>query len=97
MLDRPALPPHSPDLSGPLSIAKPDWETYCARTAELILAEQTPTKLLEVRGKIYELLVHAIPASLIIKTLTDNLVSRVDESLRAPIVEKAAFYVSTLS
>lgn len=83
----------SPDLTGPVSIAQPDWQTYCERTADLILSEQTPARLLAVRGRLYELLVHAIPAALIFKTLTDYLVTRVDETLRAPIVEKAAFYV----
>ena len=63
-------------------------------TADLITGEQTPARLLEVRGKLYELLVHAIPARLIIKTITDQLVRRVDENLRAHIVQKAAFYVS---
>ncbi|PWN50527.1 P-loop containing nucleoside triphosphate hydrolase protein [Violaceomyces palustris] len=87
-----ALRMQSPDLSGSLAIAKPDWETYCIKTAESILSEQSPARLLEVRSKLYELLVHAIPATLIIKTLTDHLLKRVDESLKAPIVEKAAFY-----
>lgn len=82
----------SPDLSGPISIAKPDWELFAAKTADLIVSEQSPKKLLEVRGKLYELLVHAIPPRLIIKTLTDCLVARCDEELRASIVEKAALY-----
>lgn len=88
--------PHTsrPDLTGDLSIAKPDWETFAINTADLITTEQTPARLLEVRGKLYELLVHAIPARLIIKTITDQLVRRVDENLRAHIVQKAAFYVS---
>ncbi|WFD08199.1 alanine transaminase [Malassezia vespertilionis] len=82
----------SPDLSGPVSIAQPDWQTYCERTADMILSEQTPARLLAVRGRLYELLVHAIPASLIFQTLTDYLVKRVDDALRASIVEKAAYY-----
>lgn len=66
---------------------------YCERTADMIVSEQTPARLLEVRGRLYELLVHAIPAALIFKTLTHYLVKRVDETLRASLVEKAAFYV----
>jgi replication factor C subunit 3/5 len=65
---------------------------FAAKTADLIISEQTPKRLLEVRGKLYELLVHAIPPRLIIKTLTDCLVMRCDEDLRGRIVEKAAFY-----
>lgn len=82
-----------PDFSGPVTIAQPDWQTYCERTGDLILSEQSPARLLAVRGRLYELLVHAIPASLIFKTLTEYLVTRVDETLRASIAEKGAFYV----
>ena len=56
-----------PDLSGPLSIAKPDWETYCHKVADLIIQEQTPGRVMEVRGKFYELLSHCIPATVILK------------------------------
>ncbi|MCO5572046.1 hypothetical protein L7F22_025797 [Adiantum nelumboides] len=87
-----ALRMQSHDLSGPLSIAKPDWETFCAKTADLIVSEQSPERLLFVRGKLYELLVHAIPARLVLKTLTDCLVDKCDEDLKSSIVEKAAFY-----
>lgn len=59
---------------------------------DVLLSEQTPAKLLECRQHLYELLVHAIPPRTIIKTMVDYLVTRTDESLRAAIVEKAAFY-----
>ncbi|WFD33145.1 Replication factor C (RF-C) subunit [Malassezia sp. CBS 17886] len=82
----------SPDFANSVSIAQPDWQTYCDRTADLILSEQSPERLLAVRARLYELLVHAIPASLVFKTLTNYMVTRVDESIRAAIVEKAAYY-----
>jgi replication factor C subunit 3/5 len=47
-------------------VPRPDWEKYAGKAAEAILAEQSPEKLLVVRGMLYELLVHCIPASLII-------------------------------
>ena len=56
-----------PDLSGPLTIAKPDWETYCHKVADLIVAEQSPARVMEVRGKFYELLSHCIPPTVILK------------------------------
>ena len=59
----------------------------------MILGEQSPARLLAVRARLYERLVHAIPASLSFQTLTTYLVRRVDETLRASIVQKAAFYV----
>lgn len=54
-------------MSGPLSIAKPDWETYCHKVADLIVQEQTPARVMEVRAKFYELLSHCIPPTAILK------------------------------
>lgn len=83
----------SPDLStSSLTIAKPDWELYTQKLCDVILAEQSPSKLLECRGHLYELLVHAIPPKTIIKTMVEYLVGKVDASLRPAIVEKAAYY-----
>ncbi|KAL5486155.1 RFC5_1 [Sanghuangporus weigelae] len=87
-----ALKMQSPDLSGPLSIAKPDWETYCHKVADLIVQEQTPARIMEVRAKFYELLSHCIPATTILKTVAERVVERVDESIKADIMHWTAFY-----
>lgn len=87
-----ALKMQSPDLSGPLTIAKPDWETYCHRVADLIVGEQSPARVMEVRGKFYELLSHCIPATVILKTVAERVVERADESLKGDIMHWAAFY-----
>ena len=50
-----------------LTIPKPDWESYCHKVADLIMSEQSPAKVLEVRGKFYELLSHCIPPTVILK------------------------------
>ncbi|TKY85212.1 hypothetical protein EX895_006292 [Sporisorium graminicola] len=92
MLVLEALRMQSPDLSGGIGIAKPDWEIYIAKTADLILSDPSPHNLLAVRSKLYELLVHAIPPTLILKHLTDNLVKKVDAQVKTAIVQKAAFY-----
>lgn len=81
----------------------------------MILQEQSPQRVMEVRSKLYELLTHCIPPTVILKvsaapssvqgiannilntrfqTITDRIVSQVDESLRADIVHWAALYVS---
>jgi len=87
-----ALKMQTPDLSGPLSIAKPDWETYCHKVADLIIGEQSPARVLEVRSKLYELLSHCIPPTVILKTVADRVIEKVDETLKADIVHWAAFY-----
>ncbi|KAJ9479776.1 Replication factor C subunit 5 [Pseudozyma hubeiensis] len=92
MLVLEALRMQSPDLSGGIGIAKPDWEIYISKTADLILSDPSPHNLLAVRSKLYELLVHAIPPTLILKHLTDNLVKKVDGQVKTAIVQKAAFY-----
>ncbi|KAJ9104807.1 hypothetical protein QFC19_003948 [Naganishia cerealis] len=57
----------SPDMTSNIEIAKPDWETYCGKIADLIVQEQSPKRLLDIRGKIYELLSHCIPPTIILK------------------------------
>lgn len=102
-----ALRMQTPDLStlsgsgagADLAIAQPDWELFTHKTCDLLLAEQTPARLLSCRNALYELLTHAIPPRTIIKTMVDYLVSgsRVDESLRMGIVQKGAFYEARIS
>lgn len=46
----------------------------------------------EVRTKLYELLSHCIPASLILKTLAVELVGKVDAALAPDVAHWAAFY-----
>ncbi|KZP00493.1 P-loop containing nucleoside triphosphate hydrolase protein [Calocera viscosa TUFC12733] len=88
-----ALKMQHPDLNAEkLEIAKPDWETYCTKVADLIVAEQSAQRILDVRAKLYELISHCIPPSLIIKTLADRVVEQVDEALKADIMHWAAFY-----
>ena len=53
--------PFSPDQA----IVDLDWEVYLKETAQHIVAEQSPKKLQEVRGRLYELLTHCIPPDVI--------------------------------
>lgn len=63
----PAFTSISPNTKEGLdTIPRPDWEKYCSQVAEKILSEQSPERLLEVRGSLYELLVHCIPPTLVI-------------------------------
>lgn len=53
--------PFQPDQS----IPDLDWELYLKETAQHIVQEQTPRKLMEVRARLYELLTHCIPPDVI--------------------------------
>lgn len=70
-----AMKMQKPDLSGSIDVAKPDWETYCAKVADSILQEQSAQRLLDVRAKIYELLSHCIPPGVVLKVGSEVLVS----------------------
>ncbi|BDA48130.1 Replication factor C subunit 3 [Coccomyxa sp. Obi] len=70
----------------------PDWEMYIQEIASFILQEQSPKRLYEVRGKLYELLVNCLPPELILRTLAVQLSRKLDDELRHKSIELAAFY-----
>jgi len=71
---------------------KADWEIFVDHIAKEILDEQSPARLLAVRTKLHELLIHCIPPSLIIKQLTEALIPKLDTALKHHIIKWAAFY-----
>jgi replication factor C subunit 3/5 len=73
-------------------VIKTDWEIYIAQLALDITREQSPQRLLAAREKLYELLVNCIPATVLLKTLLQELVKNLDDSLKKEVVEWAAFY-----
>lgn len=69
-----------------------DWELYITQLAQDITNEQSPARLMAAREKLYELLVNCIPATTILKKLTGDLISSLDDSLKLEVLEWAAFY-----
>jgi len=69
-----------------------DWQLYCREVAGDIVTEQSPRRLYLVRGKLYELLANCVPAELILKTVTLELLRRCDDDLKGPLVDLAATY-----
>ncbi|XP_077868030.1 replication factor C subunit 3-like [Saccoglossus kowalevskii] len=61
-------------------------------TASAIVQQQSPKRLLEVRGRLYELLTHCIPPEVIMKGLLAELVTNCDGQLKAEVTQMAAFY-----
>ena len=57
-----------------------------------ILGEQSPKRLFQVRGKLYELLTNCIPPELILRRLMLELVKKLDDELKHRAVQLAAFY-----
>lgn len=73
-------------------VSVPDWETFLQQTANKIVEEQSPNRLLEVRGRIYELLTHCIPSDVIFKGLLKELVRNCDGELKCEITRLAAHH-----
>ncbi len=69
-----------------------DWQRFVDETARLICEEQSPQRLLLVRAKFYELLTNCVPADVIMRTLTDSLLRKVDDQVRHQLVRWAAYY-----
>ncbi|KAB8278507.1 cytochrome c oxidase assembly protein CtaG/Cox11-domain-containing protein [Aspergillus minisclerotigenes] len=73
-------------------IPPPDWEVLISITADEILAERSPARLLQVRARLYDLLTHCIPPTTILKTLTFKLIAKVDDALKPDVIKWSAFY-----
>ncbi|TNN51220.1 Replication factor C subunit 3 [Liparis tanakae] len=80
--------PFSPDQDVPQT----DWEVYLRETANAIVSQQTPQRLLEVRARLYELLTHCIPPDVIMKGLVTELLSNCDGQLKTEVAHMAAYY-----
>ena len=82
-----------PEPTEATPIPPPDWEALIAQVADDIVAQRSPQRILEVRAKLYDLLTHCIPATMVLKTLCWKLVDRLDDdALKADVVRWASFY-----
>ncbi|KAM0022981.1 putative AAA+ ATPase domain, DNA polymerase III, clamp loader complex, gamma/delta/delta subunit [Helianthus debilis subsp. tardiflorus] len=69
-----------------------DWEEYVTEIASDIMKEQSPKRLFQVRGKLYELLVNCIPPEIILKRLLFELLKKLDSELKHEVCHWAASY-----
>ena len=92
MLEAARVQHSSTMLTGDMSIALPDWELYIQKLARDILAEQSPTRLLQAREMLYELLTNCIPADIIMQTLSRELMRSLDDSVKHEVAHWAAYY-----
>lgn len=81
---------------GPNTALPPaDWELLISTIAHDILRERTPSMILATRAKLYDLLTHCIPASVVLKTLAMKLCTECPElpdHLKPEVVKWASFY-----
>nr|AFK43839.1 unknown [Medicago truncatula] len=69
-----------------------DWEEYISEIASDIMKEQSPKRLFQVRGKLYELLTNCIPPEIILKRLLYELLRKLDAELKHEVCHWAAYY-----
>ncbi|KAG0169049.1 Replication factor C (RF-C) subunit [Apophysomyces sp. BC1034] len=82
-----------PDLTAIQRPEKTDWQILISTIAKKMTDEPTLASLAWIRTNLYDLFVHGIPSSLVIKTLTFELFhSTADSELRKTIMNKAAFH-----
>jgi replication factor C subunit 3/5 len=73
-------------------VVNTDWEAFISDVAGIMVDEQSPSRLLVVRGKLYELISHCIPADVVLKTLGMELLKRVDDGIKGEILKQVAEY-----
>lgn len=79
-------------FSADQEVPETDWEVYLRETSNAIVSQQSPQRLLEVRGRLYELLTHCIPPDVIMKGLVTELLSNCDGQLKTEVAHMAAYY-----
>ncbi|KAJ3531819.1 hypothetical protein NM208_g8710 [Fusarium decemcellulare] len=85
-------PRHSEKVTDSTPIPPADWEALIGQIAKEILEEHTPTRIMQVRSKLYDLLTHCIPPTTILKTLAFKLIALIDDGLKGEVIQWAAFY-----
>jgi replication factor C subunit 3/5 len=82
----------SPQLQASQVIPLPDWELFVCKIAREMLQEQSPSKLLQIREMMYELLTNCIPADVIMSTLSRELMKSLDDTLKHEVAHWIAYY-----
>lgn len=73
-------------------VQETDWELYLKEIVREILEEQSPKRLYQIRGRLFELLTNCIPPSVIMRELTLNLLGKIDSELKVEVCRWAAYY-----
>eukprot|EP01024_Parvocaulis_polyphysoides_P031547 TRINITY_DN28464_c0_g6_i1.p1 TRINITY_DN28464_c0_g6~~TRINITY_DN28464_c0_g6_i1.p1 ORF type:complete len:352 (-),score=32.00 TRINITY_DN28464_c0_g6_i1:210-1265(-) len=73
------------------------WEQQIKTIAEMVIAKQSPEQIMEVRDKLYSLLVKTIPGTVILERLLQSFLEmRLDDSVGIEVVKIAGHYSHVL-
>ena len=87
----------STNSSAKIDQVKPDWEEYIDSLVVFIIQEQSPSRLFAVRAKLYELITHCIPPTVILKQLAFGLVKSVEDPLKIDVIKYATQYEARMA
>jgi replication factor C subunit 3/5 len=73
-------------------VSELDWQLFLRETASMIIQQQSPKRVMEVRSRIYELMTHCIPSDVILKGLLQELLVNCDGQLKCEVTQMAAQY-----
>lgn len=74
------------------SVPEVDWQRFLNETGYLIVGEQSPARLEQVRDRLYELLSQGIPPDVIFKGLVQILTKNCDIDIKAEVLSFASLY-----
>eukprot|EP01023_Acetabularia_acetabulum_P003137 TRINITY_DN11337_c0_g1_i14.p1 TRINITY_DN11337_c0_g1~~TRINITY_DN11337_c0_g1_i14.p1 ORF type:complete len:352 (-),score=26.47 TRINITY_DN11337_c0_g1_i14:206-1261(-) len=84
---------NSGNISDNTQIIQLPWEQEIKSIAQMVIDKQSPSQIMEVREKLYSLLVKTIPGTIILERLMQNFLEmRLDDCVRIEIVKLAAQY-----
>eukprot|EP01060_Flectonema_neradi_P007128 TRINITY_DN14951_c0_g1_i1.p1 TRINITY_DN14951_c0_g1~~TRINITY_DN14951_c0_g1_i1.p1 ORF type:complete len:355 (+),score=74.30 TRINITY_DN14951_c0_g1_i1:52-1116(+) len=87
---------HNPSLENVVEPIQPEWNRFLKEIAQEILEQQSPKRIWEVRGKLYELLSNCIPPEVVLEELANNLMRLVDTSTQIKTANIAAHFEHNL-
>ena len=64
-----------------------DWEIYLKETARKIIEQQTPSQVLLVRSRLYELLVRLIPPNIIFQVINHRKLIRFKKLIHSKLIQ----------
>ncbi|XP_012217808.1 replication factor C subunit 3 [Linepithema humile] len=73
-------------------VTEPDWQIYIRNTASMMVSEQSPKILLDIRNRFYDLLTRAVPCDLIFRGLLQECIKKCDDQLKKEIIGTASEY-----
>lgn len=87
-----AMHAQSSSISPSTLIPPPDWEVVVSKIADDIVKSRSVETLMTIRTVLYDLLAHCIPPTVVLKSITFSLITKVSPDIGPLIIEQSAHY-----